>query len=263
MTLLVCPLGSCRVHRPLKKRVNGEVFDNVKTGVSVVYPKLGFFHSPFEVRQALELLSGRKSIPPAFLRLCFRRENPSTTPDNEFLPALATAAMAQEPIDLRASWFENVNVFLIEISSLTVNLHGATGLYLISNPNLYRDGVSYSEIYPAGFYAKYAPDMAVEKFEMVLDDVVACFRDIQSIVQGRPVVYLNHPDKPSATRKRVNAVVSEAAIAAGSRFFDTEHIVRRFCFLTDMKGQEDIHHLSHEGEAMLGTELQALCSSLK
>lgn len=266
MVTTVFPLGTCRVHRPLKKRVNKEIIDNIIDSISVIYPKLGFFHSPSEVLQALKALSGQISIAPSYLRLCFRRENPTTTPGNEFLPELLEGAVNQTAVDLQLARFQEADVFLIEISSLTVNFHASSGLYFISNPNLYRDGVAYSDLYHEGFYTKYARELGVEKRELSDHEVTDCFKEISTIVSGRPVIYLghlNHPDRPSATRKKLNAIIRDAAASAGAHYFDTEPLVKEFGFQIDVNGCEDIHHLSHDGEIALGKKLQSLCLALR
>jgi hypothetical protein len=158
VSAVIFPLGSCRIHRPFKKRVNEQLFDNLIEGISIVYPKTGFLHSPYEALQVLKVLSGQMLIQPTLLKFCFRKKNPKTTPDNEFLPGLVKGALDQEEVKLKMEKFNEIEIFLIEISSLTVNLHGSSGLYFISNPNLYRDVVSYSDIYPDGFTGNLHPN---------------------------------------------------------------------------------------------------------
>lgn len=262
MSALIFPLGSCRIHRPFKKRVNEKLFDNLIEGISIVYPRIGFLHSPYEALQTLKVLSGQMLIHPSFLKFCFRKENPKTTPDNEFLPELLTGALNHAEVGLEMESFSQIEIFLIEISSLTANFHKSSGLYFISNPNLYMDGVSYADIYPDGFYSKFAPELGVEKRELSSDEVEECFRAISKVVGGRPVIYfghLNHPDRPSATRKKLNSVVSQAAAAVGAHFFNSEDFIREFGYLVDSNGREDIHHLSHEGELKIGKEIQNFC----
>ena len=79
------PLGSCRVYRPFLSRRGGVLFDNTFPEIEVVYPGCGFFHSPAEILQTMQLMKyGFNTSARENAKYLFRKEPEHTTPSNVF-----------------------------------------------------------------------------------------------------------------------------------------------------------------------------------
>ncbi|HOX43092.1 MAG TPA: hypothetical protein PK668_05825 [Myxococcota bacterium] len=263
---LVLPLGTCRIYRPLcayHQEADGKrtLVDNVQPGIRVVYPRLGFFHCSGEVRQALRILKGELVVPAEECRLVFRKEPPPTTPHNEFYDAITRAIQTGVPPDLRLAELPAIDVFLVEICSLTRQRSRRSGLCYVANPNLYKPGVAYADFGAEGFYAKFAPELDVEVGQEELTEVEDNVAAILALCAPRPVIFtshFNHPGFRSATRARVRELLREAVARRGGTYYENEHLLAKHGFKKNPDGSQDIHHLTREGELEHGRELQAL-----
>lgn len=259
----ICPIGTSRLHRPLVKHFNGRVYDNRLDSIEVYFPKLGYFHSAAEAAQVLKLFSGL-IIPGSMLKFCFRAEPTITTPMNEFRADLREAARNETEMDFSFNWQGNIDVFIIEVSTMLVNHHTSSGLELVSNPNLYLEA-SYKDIWRDGFYSIHAPDLGVIRYEMTETDLQQKFSEISMITANKPIIFMGHLNDPSAShaaRKKLNDAVRTAAEKCGHTYFDTAPFVTSFGFGKLSNGETDIHHLTHEGEVEIGKALQQLCHSV-
>ena len=137
----VLPIGSCRIYRPFLKMVDGLLHDNTFDEIEVVYPRFGYFHSIKEITQVLNFITNgfeKKAL--NYIEYLFRKEPQHTTPKNTFNEKILSH------LDFCID-FSEVDVVLIEISSLDYFFLEEAGLYLHWNPNFIKN-VPYPDIYP-------------------------------------------------------------------------------------------------------------------
>lgn len=250
----IMPFGSCRIHRPFIKFDSGILYKNLRDNFCLEQPGCGFFHSPFEIGPVLNfLIHGFPSS--EFLPFVFRKENPRTTPGNEFSSELENSILTgRTPV----SFLKKMpDILLLEISSLSYFRH-PSGLFFHHNPN-FKLSASYSDIYPDGYYNKFFPELSVVNGVGDVEGVADVFFNIKRIIGNTKVVVVGHlvnPAKPNAVRVNVNSTVEAAASVAGFNYFDNTKFVEEYGYLIDSAGNIDIHHLTHRGELAYGQELQ-------
>ena len=129
--------GTSRLHRPFAKRVDGLLVKNISNDIDIVFPKIGYFHSAAEILQAVRFLKNPDSLPKELRSYVFRVEPRPTTPLNEFSFELEKSIRDLVPygpsLDL-----SNITHIVMEVSSLTINKHIPTGVFLHTNPNIFK-----------------------------------------------------------------------------------------------------------------------------
>jgi hypothetical protein len=254
--------GTSRLHRPFAKRLKGQLIANTQEGMEIVFPKMGYFHSAAEILQAIRFLKNPKTVPLHLRPYIFRVEPRGTTPLNEFDVDLENA-IKNEEIYATNLPFSEVRNLVIEVSSLSVNKHIPSGCVLHTNPNFLRN-VAYKDIYPEGYYSKFESDMPVEKSETGVEDLAKQLSEIRHEFPHANVIVMGHlrsESYPHAMRDKIHQNLSAVARRAGCIYFDTAPFLDKFGF-DNTDGVRDIHHISHDGEFALGSEIFNLVRSL-
>lgn len=257
--IIILPIGSCRVYRPFLKSKSQIVLSNTFQEIEIVYPKFGFLHSIAEITQAIRMVVfGLSSLEKEYKEFLFRKEPPSTTPDNIFSESIWTDGVFDPNL---VSRLIDVDYLIIEISSLSCFKMRGSDIYLHWNPN-FEKNLSYKEIYPNGYYKNNDFRCEVNKVECSLDFIKFCLAEILGILPKVKIVLTGHiNDIRLPTRKKLNDILHEASEHFDRViFFDNKNIFDRFGYhLQDEK--KDIHHLSDLGERQLGISLQNLVLS--
>jgi hypothetical protein len=255
-------LGTSRLHRPFAKSVKGKLIDNIQPGVEVVFTKVGYFHTPAEILQALRYIQDSNTLPLALRRYVFRIEPRGTTPYNDFDTTFEAAIRENRPCGAPVS-VTNVDALVIEVSSLSMNRHLPSGCYLYTNPNI-PGSVAYKDLYPDGYYAKFAPELPVEKAEAKPEEVQAQLAAIRDSLPGVRVLVMGHlhsPKHPNSRRDHIHRVLSAACSATGCEYIDTQPFLDEFGH-AEVGGVVDPNHLSDAGEMALGRAIQARITNL-
>jgi hypothetical protein len=264
MQIKILPFGTCRLYRSFLKKENRVLHDNRDEYTQIAYPKLGFFHSIHEIEQVLRLISkGLATNLCNYQKYIFRQEPIATTPENEFDRELAFS-IHENILGRIDSKLLDVDVVLIEISSLDYFYHADSKLIFHTNPN-FEINATYADIYPDGFYLKYKSELGVDKMTSSADEVILKMMEIKALLQDKPVIVIGHlynPENPNHIRSYLCKVLSDACMVVGFVFFDTSRYVSDYGFRVDDAGKIDIHHLSHEGEMALGSRLQILAKEV-
>lgn len=252
----VLVFGTSRLHRPFVKRVGGEVISNIRPGIEVVFPKIGYFHTAIEILQAIKFLKRPDHVPKELRSCVFRIEPRATTPLNEFDNSLEHSI--RNGIDYNSNLsLDKIDVLIIEVSSSAVNIH-PTGYALHTNPNIDHN-VIYADLGKGGYYEKYLPDMGVEKIQSQLEDLTSQLTGIKNEISNASVIVLGHlrsTRHPNSTRDRIHELLIKACSASGCTYFDTAEFLDEHGWAKAKNGDVDIHHLSHEGENAIGKSIQ-------
>lgn len=253
-------LGTSRLHRPFAKRTKTQLFDNIQPGIDVVFTKMGYFHTAAEILQALRFIQDPASVPQELRRYVFRIEPRGTTPYNDFDPdfeaAIREDRACRAPVSL-----DGIEVVVMEVSSLSVNEHLPTGCFLHTNPNI-PGSVAYKDIYPEGYYAKFAPQLPVRKSETALPDLEQQLSSIRTALPGVRVMVMGHlhsPRHPNSRRDQIHRLLMQACPKTGCDYIDTQPFVDEFGH-AQAGGVTDPNHLSDAGETALGRAIQALAA---
>lgn len=248
--------GSSRLHRPFCKRENGMVVNNIKDSVEVNFSKLGYFHTAFEMLQAIKFLKDNKYLPIDIRQFIFRVEPRATTPNNEFPVKLEEAIKLGKEYNFNFN-FSEITHLILEISSLSVNIHYPSGYFLHTNPNFQRN-IPYKDIYPEGYYSKYEQSLIVKKYSIDEDILSLALIEIKKELPDIEIVVMGHLCSelyPHAVRAKVNKTVETACKNTNCFYFDTAPFLDKYGF-NIVNDVTDIHHLSADGEAALGISLQ-------
>ena len=238
------------------KRLAGQVVNNIQPGVEVGFARLGYFHSAAEIVQVIKFIRNPNYLPLSLRQYIFRVEPRPTTPLNEFDSGFEMAIREgrEYAMNLR---LDDLNWLIMEISSLSVNLHVPAARALHTNPNIPKN-VPYSDIYPEGYYAKFAPELMVQRIETDLGGMISQLQEVQALLPQARVLVLGHlrsPTKPNPVRDRVHALLLEACSKTGCEYFDTAPFLDEYGYASN-QGVQDIHHLADEGERAIGVAMQ-------
>jgi glycosyltransferase involved in cell wall biosynthesis/GR25 family glycosyltransferase involved in LPS biosynthesis len=260
----IVPLGTSRLHRAFSRRDNKDVVRHQLDGWTYAPLHIGYLHTTSEAVQAARFVTGRLVLPGSVTRLVFRKEPVFTTPDNEFDRDLEAALLSGADVRPQSLVrFQDTDIVVVEVSSLSVHRHASTGFVVHANPNLHLDK-PYSEIYPEGFYAKFAPELGVERCEAKPFNIHEDVLELKELVAPARLVLMSHihDDSPAlAARHRLHRIVSDACARTGTPYIDTAPILREHGFAQSM-GKADIHHLSPSGESALATRIVCVAESL-
>jgi glycosyltransferase involved in cell wall biosynthesis len=248
--------GTCRLHRPFLKNNLGYTINNTKSNIKIHYPRVGFLHTLPEICQAIQILDGSLTIPEEFLPFIFRKENISTTPSNEFDQEIDSKIKTRSKLYLNRNYISNLDVLLIEVSSLSINLHEKSGLVLHTNPNFIHN-IPYKDIYPS-YYEKYHSDLGVRKISLDDKHMIQWMNFLKYLVKDIPIIvtgHLNSSNTSNEIRQKINEMLSIVSNKCNVFFFDTTPFVDKFGYRI-INGVEDRHHLSDLGEEEYGIALQ-------
>lgn len=248
-------LGTSRLHRPFAKNLNGQLVTNTSVSHEIVFPKIGYFHTAAEMLQAIRFLKNPQFLPKDLRPYIFRIEPRATTPLNEFDSKLEAAIRNEgdfeTPFDIN-----QIDFLVLEISSLSVHTHIPSGCVLHTNPNIINN-VAYSDIYPEGYYSKFASEMPVAKTETGVNELTEQLATIRVELPNANILVMGHlrsKNHPNAIRDRIHNYLSEASSKSGCIYFDTEPLLDEFGFAVN-NGVRDIHHLSDDGEREIGARI--------
>ena len=250
----ILPIGSCRIYRPFMKSVSGVIVSNTFDEIEVVYPKFGFFHSIAEICQVTKLLiNGINNIDFDIRTKLFRKEPIPTTPYNEFSESIWIDGCFDEHV---VEKIKEIDCIIIEVSSLTCFKCEKSGMFLHWNPN-YSSNLSYSDIYPVGYYEKTGMGSHVKKIECDELFVTNSLKEISELFPKAKIIVTAHiNDKSSHTRKNLNKIIKDSVSRVENLvFFDNKKVFEKFGYNVTNQ-QYDIHHLSNFGEKQVGLELQ-------
>ena len=223
---------------------------------------MGYFHTAAEMLQLIRFAKTPDCLPLELREYIFRIEPRLTTPLNEFDSELESAIREGRPYRLALPLGE-IDCLVMEVSSLSVNCHSESRCVLHTNPNIGRN-VSYAEIYPAGYYAKFEPQMPVSRNETSLDSLASQLRSIRAELPHVEIIVLGHlrsQNYPNAGRDRIHELLVEACSLSGCIYFDTAPFLDEYGYAV-VGGVSDTHHLSHEGEYAIGQALQDVIQSM-
>lgn len=256
-------LGTSRLHRPFAKRVDRRGVFNIQDGMEISFAKMGYFHTAAEALQIIRFIRKPECLPPALRKYIFRVEPRATTPLNEFDPNFEASIRAgiswQSGISL-----QDIDCLVMEVSSLSVNLHVPSGCVFHANPN-FTHNVPYGDLYPAGYYKKIEPDLPVDRIETVGEMLTTQLREIRSLCPHMQVIVMGHlrsPKHPNVGRDRIHMLLQEASCESGCMYFDTAPFLDQYGF-AKTNGTIDIHHLSDEGECEIGKSIQLTAQTLE
>lgn len=228
----IFPIGTSRLHEPLSL-----------ISESVNFPGFGYFHSPSQIKDALEFISGSKDLSVEESRFFFRRDQ---TPENIFNNCLWVNSTARKSmIETIRDKFLNSDVLVMEISSFKTFL--LNGIAVQGNPNYYHN-IPYSEIWNKSYYKEFHPDF----FSCQIDDEenINQFFDFLSRFSSdfsKKIILLGHlvdPNKPNKVRADLNkALKNHSSLLSNIFFLDTEALVAQYGFRVLDDGRVDIHHL--------------------
>lgn len=211
-------LGTSRLHRPFARNVDRQVQLNSVEGVTPVYAKAGYFHTAAEIVQVIRHARHPELLPRELRSRAYRIEPRATTPLNEFDAALEQAIRAGEYGEL-AFTPDDVDVLIMEVSSLTVNTYVPTGHVLHTNPN-FSINAPYSELYPEGYYAKYESTLPVRRSETSLVELTAQLYSIRAELPQAQVLALGHlrsASHPNAGREQIHRLSDASEHERGLR----------------------------------------------
>ena len=255
-------LGTSRLHRPFAKSIRGKVIDNIQPGIELVFAKMGYFHSPAEILQALRFIKDPTTLPLGLRQFVFRIEPRGTTPHNDFDAAFESAIRAglscPAPVGLRG-----VDVLVMEVSSLSVNRHEPTGCFLHTNPNI-PGSIAYKDIYPEGYYAKFAPELPVRKGETTAEELEQQLAAIRAELPGMHIMVMGHlhsPRHPNSRRDQIHRLLALACPRTGCEYIDTQPFLEEHGH-AQVAGVVDTNHLSDAGETALGRAIQLRAAAL-
>jgi hypothetical protein len=255
--------GSCRVYRPFLKQYKSIVYNNVFPGVDVHFPKVGFFHSIKEITQCLRFIkSGITEAELLYSHYLFRKEPEHTTPSNIFNTGVWDAEDYSLLINNEMS---SIDFLVLEISSLDYFYHADSGLCFHWNPNRHNNA-SYGSIYPDGYYNKFEKQLGVEKKVCGDSDILSSISEIKEMYPDTEIIitgHINDKGPRSKTRHELNKVLQRCC--AGMQhvhYFDNNAVFEKYGYAINQEGIVDIHHLSHQGELVLGNELQSFILGL-
>lgn len=257
--------GTSRLHRPFARHEVSGPRINYPDAAEPVFMRMGYFHGIAEVAQVIEALIGVRGIPKSVLPFVFRVENRTTTPRNEFDATLASAIRGGREFAIdEPARIHDGHVIVVEISSLRRNVHTETGAVLHTNPNFLHQ-VSYSEIYPDGYYQRFAPWLRVDSSRESEASLVNGMTNVRKALPGVPLIVLGHlasERHPQGERFAQNAIVAAAAEKSGAIYFDVGPFVDEYGF-AEVNGRPDFHHLSLRGEDALGERLLREATSVR
>lgn len=261
---IITPFGTCRIHRPFEKNINGIIRSTIDHETYINYPQIGFYHSLDEITQVLTLFKyGAKNAISSYSEYLFRKEPEHTTPNNIFNDHL---------------WSENVNealksiqkidgtTILIEVSSLDSFYHSQSGLFFQRNPNKELN-VPYSDLREKSFYELFKPELDVIKQKTTKEEIISNLIKIRGMYPLSPIIILGHINdhfSQYTSRRELNNILLDCCSAvAGVYFYDNKAIFEEHGYAINKNGTIDINHLSEKAEAALGVELQKISKILK
>jgi hypothetical protein len=253
-------LGTCRLHRLFTRHNKGEITNNTNKEVIVHYPKIGFVHTLGEINQTIDWIDKKRIIPGYLGKYIFRKENPTTTPNNEFSAMLEGEIISEKDLTPPPINFKNIENFIFEICSLKAHYHSQSGLYLHANPN-FPGEIPYKDIPGDGiFSAKGFNVDGVEGVHLSLFQMEELFTRLLDTIPANKLHVMGHlidPENPNAVRKEVNDILSKAAQFFGFNYIDTGPFIKKYGF-NNIDGKIDIHHLSMDGEIEFGKYIQQI-----
>lgn len=128
---------------------------------------------------------------------------------------------------------------------------------LHTNPNFLHN-VTYSDIYPDGYYEKYAPWLGVDAIRESEETLTENIRRIRAVLPNARLITMGHlasDGQPQGGRLEQNQIIAAASQRAGADFFDLAAFVDEYGF-AEVAGRVDHHHLSLAGEDAVGQSLQ-------
>lgn len=252
--------GTSRLHRPFCKVSRGDrvVINNILPGIEVIFPKMGYFHTSAEILQAIRFIKDPEVIPMCLRRYSFRIEPRWTTPMNEFDQEMEKSIRMGRPF--RSSFsLDGIDAVVIEISSLTQIFHKDKNIALHSNPN-FDLNIPYSELYPEGFYKKFAQNIPVRSTsidEDVLGEQLIAIRDEFPSAQLIVIGHLRSEKYSNIYRDKIHNFLLNTSVKGGFIYFDCSNFLDEYGWAFDKNGNVDKHHLSNEGEREFGIALQS------
>ncbi|WP_198528648.1 hypothetical protein [Comamonas thiooxydans] len=255
-------LGTSRLHRPFCKRDSiGNVFDNIRHDINVIFPRVGYFHAAPEILQVLHWMKDSEVISPDLMKYVFRAEPRKTTPKNEFSVDLENSIRKSLTHSLNID-LDSIECLIVEVSSLSFNRHLSSGIILHSNPN-FEKNVAYKDIYPEGYYAKFESDMLVNRSTVSELDVVKDLVSLKRFVPNAKIIVMGHlvsEKYPNKVRNDIHNILVKACKQSNCIYANTAPFLDEYGFAS-VGETVDIHHLSHEGEVEFGKFLQELAFS--
>lgn len=254
-------IGTSRLHRPFAKIIDGSLRENVREGINVIYTKTGYLSSSSEAVQLVRFFKDSESLPIDLRKYIFRVEPRATTPLNEFEIEFETAIRNSQPYSFQLN-IDAVDCLVLEISSLSHNRYQCNGkdFYLHANPNLEKN-VSYSEIYPEGFWEKYRPELLVKREAISAEKIFNQLLDLKKLLPSKCKFYvmghLQSKKYPNKIRQDLNEALRVACDKAQVNYIDTAPFLDEYGFST-IADVRDPHHLSSSGEIALGKWIQEL-----
>lgn len=254
-------LGTCRLHRLFIKNTKGQIIDNTDQRLTIEYPKIGFFHTLPEILQIIKWVKRDVNIPSNLAKYIFRKENPSTTPQNEFDESLEKAIKENQLIESPKMDLKEIDYFIFEICSLKAYFDTESKLYFHANPN-FAGNIAYNQIPKEGIYSKNALNIpSVENQFQSTDLMEKHFSELFEILEPNKTIIFGHlldPNSPNQTRKEVNDMLKTMSDKFKFKYVDTSLFVQKFGFNMPNEGGVDIHHLSNDGEIEFGKYVQKI-----
>lgn len=154
---------------------------------------------------------------------------------------------------------KETDCLVMEVSSPAMNLHKPTGHFLHSNLN-FLVNASYSDIYPDGFYKKFADSLSIVKLNADADILTAQLDAIKNELPNANIVVIGNLRSDmhqNSVRDSLHRLLVQSCSASGCMYFDTAPFLDEYGF-SHVNGVRDIHHLTSTGELAFGQAIQKL-----
>lgn len=261
---IITPFGTCRIHRPFEKNINGVANSNIGHDTCLNYPKVGFYHSLAEITQVLTFFKkGFQEDHLFYKQYLFRKEPIHTTPNNIFNDDLWINNSV-----LPSEGFNDIDgtTILIEVSSIDSFYHPHSGLYFQRNPNKEID-VPYSDLRDKSFYDLYKPELGVIKTKASEKDIINDLNIIREMYPSSPIIIMGHINdhfSQYSARRNLNSILYKCcSMVTGVYYYDNKPVFEEHGYAINKNGTTDINHLSDNAEIALGKELQKISKILK
>lgn len=250
----VVVVGTSRLHEPSEVAASLDLFEPI-------FLKAGYFHSPRQIADLLDVGIGSRDLSADIRRYFFRRDG---LPMNRFDEGLwdADEMRGREAVKRLRSRFLGAEAFLIEISSLQE--YRLEDVSLQGNPNA-KLSVPYAEVWREGYYHHYDPSLGVRVENATVEESHRALERICALAQ-RPIFLMSHlvgTDGGIPARQQLFAVLRESVVGLPVKLIDTRDIVDRFGFRILPDGSTDPHHLPVAGCEALAVRISETLGTVR
>lgn len=231
--LRVFPIGTSRLHEPMSLFSENEVS----------FPGLGYFHSPMQICDLIDILMEKKILSKEECKFFFRKDQ---IPKNIFNLEIWDDSKYIEVLKNVKKLFEEADFYVIEISAMKSWLYNE--IHIQGNPNYYNN-IPYADVWKKCYYKQYHPDLNIQNFEKnKIEDEIKYINNFL-VKANKKALILGHlvdPNNPNKHRVKLNSMIKESIEGINNSnltFYNTMPLVEEYGFRILENGTTDIHHL--------------------